>query len=294
MAPINPELFKKIHRIQIQTSHLVEDVLAGAYRSAFKGMGMEFEEVREYQAGDDVRTIDWNVSARMQKPYVKIFREEREITLTLIVDISASTRFGSGNQLKSDLIAEIAAVLAFSAIKNNDKVALILYSQTVEKYLPPKKGIRHVLRVIRELLSNQPQHPSTDLNAALTFLGKVQQRSGICFILSDFICPDYSHQAGIISRHHELISLALVDPAEKKFPKMDLTAFTDLETRKKLTVDTSTVEFQNHLKESCQQRLDTNRNLMIKLGADFCAIDTAQPYAAQLRKFFLLRQKRPR
>lgn len=294
MTDTGSNLFKKIRRIQFQTTHLVEDILAGAYRSAFKGMGMEFEEVREYQHGDEVRTIDWNVSARMHRPYVKIFREEREITLTLVVDISASTRFGSGHHLKSDLIAEIAAVLAFSAIKNNDKVALILFSDKVEKYFPANKGIRHVLRIIRELLAYTPKHGGTDLNAALAFLGRVQQRSGICFVISDFICPDYSHQAALIAQRHDLISLALADPLENTLPNMNLVGFKDLESGNTMVADTSSTVLQTHLKEEQQKRLESNKQLMDKLGAGFCTINTSQPYAMQLRKFFLLRQMRRR
>ena len=170
MASIPLSLFKKIQRIQIETTHLANDILAGAYRSAFKGKGMEFEEVREYQAGDDIRSIDWNVTARMNHPYVKNFREERELNVTLVVDISSSTRFGSKQQLKSDLIAEIAAVIAFSAIKNNDKIGLILFSDKIEKYLPPQKGSRHVLRVVRELLTYKPLGCGTDVAGALSFL----------------------------------------------------------------------------------------------------------------------------
>ncbi len=294
MVDTSSSLLKKIRRIQFQTTHLADDVLAGAYRSAFRGRGMEFEEVREYQPGDEIRTIDWNVTARMNHPYVKSFREEREITLTLAVDISSSTRFGSGHHLKSDLIAEIAAVLAFSAIKNNDKVALLLFSQDVEKYYPPKKGLRHVLKIIRELLVTTPRHQGTNISAALAFLGRVKQRSGICFLISDFICQDYSHEAAIIAKEHELVCLALSDPTESRFPAMGLTTLYDLETGVECLIDTESSQVQKALKSKSAERMDNNRQLMRKVGGDFCEIHTERPYLAQLRKFFLLRQMRRR
>lgn len=294
MPDITSALFKKISRIQFQTTRLADDVLAGAYRSAFKGRGMEFEEVREYQPGDEVRTIDWNVTARMRRPYVKTFREERELTMTLVVDISASTRFGSGHQLKSELVAEIAAVLAFSAIKNNDKVALILFSNKVEKYFPPNKGTRHVLRVIRELLVYEPKNQGTNVAEALSFLGKVQQHSSICFLISDFICDDYTHEAAVIAKRHDLIALAIEDPSEIIFPKMDLVAFKDLESGEERLIDTSSTAVRQQLKTEGQQRLAAQEKLMRKLGADFLSIQTDRPYMPQLRKFFLIRQKRRR
>ena len=295
MEEARTNLFKKIRRIQFYTTRLVDDILAGAYRSAFKGRGMEFEEVREYQAGDELaRTIDWNVTARMNRPYVKSFREEREITMTLVVDISSSTRFGSGHELKSDLIAEVAAILAFSAIKNNDKVALILFSDSVEKYFPPNKGTRHVLRIIKELLAYTPKQRGTDVNAALSFLGKVQQHSGICFLISDFICGDYAHEAALIAKRHDLVSIALSDPCESTFPNMDLTAFADLESGELRLVDTASSSLQQHLQKTCTDRLEDTQKLMRRLGGDFCAIHTDKPYLAQLRKFFLIRQRRRR
>lgn len=288
------ELFKKIRRIHIQTTHLANDILAGAYRSAFKGKGMEFEEVREYQSGDDVRSIDWNVTARMNHLYIKNYREEREISVILAVDISASTRFGSGQYLKSDLIAEIAAVLAFSAIKNNDKVALILFSDRVEKYFPPQKGTRHILRIIRELLTYQPQHKSTDISAALSFLGKVHNRSGVCFLISDFICPDFSHEAALAAKRYDLVPIAIVDPSEQTLKKMDLVTFADLETGITSLIDTSAASTQRRLQKNTEERLSNQQKLMQKLGTDLCVIHTNHPYLQQLKKYFLLRQKKRR
>jgi uncharacterized protein (DUF58 family) len=292
MAAISHDLFKKIRRIQIQTTHLANDVLAGAYRSAFKGKGMEFEEVREYQQGDDVRNIDWNVTARMNHPYVKNFREERELSVILAVDVSASTYFGSGEYLKSELIAEIAAVLAFSAIKNQDKVALLLFSDRVEKYFPPQKGTRHVLRIIRELLTFKPQPRSTNISEALSFLGKVQHRSSICFLISDFICADFFHEAALAAARYDLVPIAIVDSAEKSFPKMDLVTFADLESGDSLLVDTSANTVQTRFKKNSEERLSAQKKMMQKLGTELCIIDTRLPYLQQLKKYFMLRLKK--
>lgn len=292
MVILKPDLWKKIRRIQIQTTHLANDVLAGTYRSVFKGKGMEFEEVRDYQPGDDIRAIDWNVTARMNRLYVKNFREERELNVTLVVDISASTQFGSGQSLKSDLIAEIAAVLAFSAIKNNDKIALVLFSDRVEKYFPPQKGKRHVLRIIRELLTYKPQQRSTDISTALSFLGKMQNRPGICFLISDFICPDYSHEAALAAKRYDFIPIMIVDSAEKTFQKMDLVTLKDLETGTSCLVDTSADCTQTTLKKNTEERLSRQKEIMHKLGTELCVIQSDLPYLQQLKKYFTLRRKR--
>lgn len=284
------QLFKKIRRIQIQTTHLAEDVLAGAYRSAFKGKGMEFEEVREYQPGDEVRHIDWNVTARMNHPFVKNFKEEREITVMLLVDISASSRFGSQNTLKNTLMAEIGAVLAFSAIKNQDRVGLILFSDQVELYLAPKKGLRHVLRVVRELLVFSPKHPKTDLNAALAFLGNVQQRSSICFLISDFLANGYEHQAKLIAKEHDLISVCVRDPNEENFPQLGLLQMQDLETGQNSIVDTNkdTLFFRN----LAQKGIEKTKRMMSSIGVDFIEIQTNQPYIPVLKNFFKIRGRK--
>ncbi len=292
MADPSQDLFKKIRRIEIQTTHLANDILAGAYRSAFKGKGMEFEEVREYQQGDDIRSIDWNVTARMNRPFVKSFREEREITVVLAVDVSASTYFGSGEHLKSELIAEIAALLAFSAIKNQDKVALLLFSDQVEKYFPPRKGSRHVLHIIRELLTYKPQQRSTNISTALSFLGKVQRRSGVCFLISDFICPDFFHEAALAAKQFDLVPIALVDSAEKKFPHMGLVSLRDLETGISHLVDTTSKASQNNLEKSTKERISKLKKQMEKLGTSLCVIQTHLPYLQQLKKYFMLRFRR--
>lgn len=292
MALITNEMIKKIRKIQFQSTHLANDILAGAYLSAFKGKGMEFEDVREYQAGDDIRSIDWNVTARMQNPFIKRFQEERELTVTLVVDMSASNRYGTDHVLKNELIAEVAGVLAFSAIKNNDKVSLLLFSSEVEKYLPPKKGIRHVLRVIRELLAFKPKHSGTKISSALEFLGRVQRRASICFLISDFISPDFSREAALIAQRHDLISIAIIDPSEKEFPQMNLVNFIDLETGEQALIDTSLINFHENQKSELDDRVDALQELMKSIGASLIPLTTNQPYLPELRKFFKLRGKR--
>lgn len=291
MAVLPTALFKKIRRIEILTTHLAEDILAGAYRSTFKGKGMEFEEVREYLPGDDIRTIDWNVTARMNRPYVKSFREEREMTVNLVVDISNSTGFGSQTTLKSDLIAELAAVLAFSAIKNNDKIALILFADRVVKYFPPSKGTRHVLRIIREILTSKTEGHTTDIGAALSFLGSVQNRSGICFLISDFIAPDFSHQAALAAKRHDLVPIAIRDPSEEKFPDLSLAMLEDLESGRRVLADTSSSAWNARMSQKYRQRIEHVASQFKKLGVDLCVINDQPHYLNQLRKYFALRRK---
>jgi uncharacterized protein (DUF58 family) len=290
MPELPQELFKKIRKIQIHTTQLADDILAGAWHSAFKGRGMEFEEVREYQTGDEIRSIDWNVTARMNHPYIKVFREERELTVILLVDVSASSRFGSQNQLKRDLIAEIGAVLAFSAIKNNDKVGLILFSDDVEKFIPPKKGTRHVLRVIRELLVYQPKGVGTNLQKALDFVGGVLRKSSICFLISDFICSLHQREISIVSKKHDLISINVSDPYELEFPKMELINLIDLETGEHQTVDASNSDLLKEFKEKSANRLKAVDKMMKKIGAGYMSIRTDLPYVAPMRKFFKTRE----
>ncbi|MGA8164128.1 MAG: DUF58 domain-containing protein [Waddliaceae bacterium] len=290
MAAIPRKVFEKIRHIQIRTAQFAEDIFAGAWHSAFKGQGMEFEEVREYQSGDDIRTIDWNVTARMSHPYIKVFREERELTVMLVVDVSASSRFGSHRQLKRDLIAEIGAVLAFSAIKNHDKVGLILFSQKVEKYIPPKKGIRHVLRVIRELLVFEPKHAGTDLADALSFLGGIQRKSCICFLISDFLCPEHAHECSLIANKHDLVSIAVSDPYELEFPNMEIVNVKDLETGEFSVVDSSDQRVHAQFQKKAQERLGKVEQLMKRIGAGFIFIRTDRPYLDPLRKFFKMKE----
>lgn len=294
MTSIDNDLFKKIRRIQIETTHLADDILAGAYKSAFKGQGIEFEEDREYQQGDDIRLIDWNVTLRMGHPYVKVFREERDITVMLIVDVSSSSRFGSVSESKNEIIAEIGAIIAFSAIKNNDKVGLILFSEDIELYVPPRKGTRHVLRIIRELLAFQPKKVGTDLNKALNFLGSVMSRSSVCFVISDFIADDYAREMTLMAKKNDLITISVTDPHEVRFPNVGLVELRDLETGLTQLIDSSQSSFQENYQKQAEERLAAHRKLMNKIGAGYIAIRTDEPYLSPIRHFFKMRGRKRR
>ncbi len=292
MERATKEIFARIQQIEITTTRLVEELLGGAYRSAFKGNGIEFEEVREYVPGDDIRTIDWNVTARMNHPYVKTFREERELTVMLLVDISASSRFGSKDRLKSELIAEISATLAFSAIKNQDKVGLILFSDEVEHYLPPRKGKRHVLRVIRDIMVYKPRHRKTDIASALRFLGKVQSRMAVCFLVSDFFCEsNYTQELKVNAKHHDLILLGVKDPLERTFPQFPLVTLRDLETGELRALDTGDDDVQKRFSEEVAKKQEALKQQVNRLGIQFVEFETDKPYASAIRRFFKKREK---
>jgi len=233
------EVLRKVQRIEIRTRHLVNDLFGGEYHSVFKGRGMEFAEVREYAPGDDIRSIDWNVTARMGHPFVKQYQEERELTVLLVVDQSASERFGTRNRLKGELAAEVAALLALSAVQNNDKVGLILFTDGVELYVPPAKGRRHVLRVVREILYFTPRGKGTNLAAALDHLSRAQKRRAVVFVLSDFMDAGYERSLSVASRRHDLIALRLRDAREEQLPPVGLVEMEDLESGRRLLVDTS-------------------------------------------------------
>lgn len=286
------EIIKKIRTIQVQTAQLAKDVLAGAYRSAFKGQGMEFEEVREYQMGDEIHNVDWSVTARMNHPYVKVFREERDLTVLLLVDLSASTYFGSGAALKREIMTEMAAVLAFSVIRNHDNVGLILFSEGVEKYIPPRRGERHVLRVIRELLLYEPVKKASDLKETLTFLGKVQRKSSICFLISDFLYPLCAHEIALAAKQHDLIAVHVVDPREEKLPEIGLLHLTDLETGRPLCIDSSSSTLQTQFQATIAQQRKELAHVFGKAGADKVEISTTTPYLQVLIKFFKRRGQR--
>jgi uncharacterized protein (DUF58 family) len=288
------EAFQHIRRLQIKALHHVNDLFAGIYRSTFKGKGLEFEEVREYSPGDDIRTIDWNVTARSQHPFVKHFREERELTVMLVVDISASSHFGHIERYKSEMIAELAALLAFSAIKNQDKVGLLLFTSDVELYLKPKKGTRHVLRVIRELLYFTPQHQGTDLPKALSFLGRVQRRHVICFLISDFLTDNFSMQASLIAKRHELIAFHVFDTLEKQFSPQALFTLRDLETGMQSVVDTADPLVRQRFEQHAQEQGKKVRQLFESIGADYLAMHTGEPSSVVLQRFFRLRGGRQR
>lgn len=284
------ELFHKIRRVQIQTSHLADDLLSGAYRSAFKGKGMEFEEVRDYVAGDEVRSIDWNVTARMNHPYVKSFREERELSVNLVVDISTSMRFGTYYQSKGDFIAEVASALAFSALKNHDKVGMIQFSGHVDHYFPPKKGDRHVLRLVRELFTQRPGSAGTNFQEALIYLGKVQRTSGICFLISDFLCGDFSEALIPLAKRLDLIAIAIYDPRELTLPDIGLARLRDLESGEERVIDTSQPEVRKAYEEWTKQRHEAIRSLMLKIGGGFIPIRTDESYIHALQRFFKMRE----
>jgi uncharacterized protein (DUF58 family) len=287
------ELLKKIRKIEIHTARLVNQQLAGHYQSVFKGRGMAFSEVRQYQAGDDVRFIDWNVSARMNEPYVKLFTEEREMTVVLLVDMSASGLFGSLSQSKREVAAEVAALVAFSAIKNNDRVGLIIFTDRVERFVPPKKGKKHVLRVISEILTYQPDSPRTDLRAALDYLGKIAHRRAVAFLVSDFLTDGWNHALQVASRRHDLVPVVIGDPMEEALPRMGLVSFEDLETGELIEFDTSGPEGRVY-RERVEKRRAEREQLLKRLKVDFVNVRTDRPYVDALTAFFRARERRMR
>ena len=286
------EILKKVKRIEIQTRGLVNNFFGGEYHSVFKGRGMTFSEVREYQPGDDIRLIDWNVTARSGNPFIKVFEEERELTVLLIVDISASGIFGSGSHLKRNIGAEIASVLGFSAIKNNDKVGLILFSNEVVKYVPPKKGKSHVLRVIRELLYTKPTENGTSIKNALEFLMKVSKRRCVVFLLSDFLDKEYWDSIRIVNRKHDLIGIKIYDPFEVNLPDIGMIKVEDPETGSMFWIDTSYVPDLQKMNNENIRSLVALEKESAKIGLDFISISTAEDYVDPLMKFFKRRGKK--
>lgn len=286
------EVLKEVRQIQVRSGKIVSDVMAGEYHSVFKGRGMEFEDVREYQRGDDVRNIDWNVTARMNTPFIKNFREERELTVMILVDISASSGFGSTGFSKANVIAKICATLAFSAIKNNDKVGLILFSDKIEKYIPPQKGSKHVLRVIRELLvsakilENEPIRSSTNINVALEHLNKLHKRRGVCFLVSDFMSEDFEKDIRITSQRHEIVAISIVDPREITLPSVGLIELEDSETGEVILVDTSDPEFLKEFTSQVNHDEENRKKFFRSLNIDLLEINTGIPYEVTLVKFF--------
>lgn len=286
------ELIKKIRRIEIQTNRLVNDVLAGEYHSVFKGRGMEFEEVREYQIGDDVRSIDWNVTARMRHPYVKRYREERELTVMLAVDVSSSGAFGTANQMKAELGVELSAVLAFSAIKNNDRVGLVEFTDRIEKFIPPKKGKKHVLRLIRELLDERPEGGRTDLRLALEFLGRVLLRKSVVFVISDFLGEDYEDPLKILNQKHDLITISVIDPRELELPPVGFLELQDAETGEVVIIDTYDARLRERFtRQNTLMQSDLERSFR-RLQVDHIPVRTDRPYIDPLVQFFERRASR--
>jgi uncharacterized protein (DUF58 family) len=289
---IPAEILKKVRRIQILTSAIVNDVFAGQYHSAFKGLGMEFEEVREYQPGDDVRTIDWNVTARSGKPFVKRYREERELTVMLLVDISGSQEFGTREQFKSELVAELGATLAFSAIRNNDKVGALLFTDRVEMFIPAKKGPRHVLRVVRELLYHAPKGRGTRVDVALETLDHVLSRRAVVFLISDFMAPDYSRPLRLARRRHDLIPILIRDPREERLPAVRYIELFDPETGGQMLVNTSSRGFRQRYEAAAQERRAAVIGGFRRLGLDSIDLLTGESFVPPLTKFFRKRGNR--
>ena len=290
---VSKELLRKIRGIEIRTRHLVTDVLAGQYHAAFKGAGMEFEEVREYQPGDDVRSIDLNVTARMQHPYLKTFREERELTVLLVVDMSASLQFGSGSQLKQEIVAEIAALLALAAIRNQDNVALLLHTDQVEKYIPAGKGSRHVLRVVREILSFEPASKGTDLAPALTFLNRVMHRKSVVFLIGDGQVPPENIEAvKLTARRHDVVAVRLDDPRESAWTGAGLIDWQNPETGEMLLIDTSSPKVRAALQE-VRKTWSENQEREFRRGSiDLLVLSSDEAYERALARFFRIRAKR--
>jgi uncharacterized protein (DUF58 family) len=291
---ISRETLKKLRKIEIRTARLANDQLAGSYHSVFKGRGMAFSEVRQYQPGDDVRFIDWNVSARFDDVFVKLFTEEREMTVMLLVDLSASQRFGSGSRTKLETAAEVAALLAFSAIKNNDRVGLILFTDRVEKLVPPKKGKGHVLHVITEILEARAEHTGTDLAAALTLLGNVARRRAVAFVVSDFQAGGYEHALRIAGRKHDVIPVQITDPREEELPAAGIALLQDFESGELVEVDTSDPEVRQAYQLRGARERARREQLFRKLRLDSITVRTDRPYLEPIANLFKLRQKRLR
>ena len=289
---IPKQILKKVKQVEIRTRGLVNDLFGGEYHSVFKGRGMAFSEVREYQPGDDIRLIDWNVTARNGAPFIKVFEEERELTVYLLVDISKSGEFGSQNQLKQEFGAEIASVLGFSAIKNNDKVGLLLFSNDVEKYVVPKKGKSHVLRLIRELIYTEPKNKGTSLKNALDYLLKVAKRKSVVFLISDFIDDKYWSSLKIANRKHDLIGIRLFDPAEKLFPDLGVLKVKDPESGSSFWIDTSSKREMEKLESKIQSDFDAFQNKAKKIGFDIISVATDQDFVEPLISLFRKRDKR--
>jgi uncharacterized protein (DUF58 family) len=286
------EVLRQVRRIEIRTRRLVNDVFGGEYHSVFKGRGMEFAEVREYVPGDDIRAIDWNVTARFGQPFIKIFSEERELTVILLVDLSASGDFGTRGRLKADLAAEVGAVLAFSAVTNNDKVGLILFTDEVEQHVPPRKGKRHVLRVIREILYFKPKRRGTRITAALEHLARVQKRKAVVFLISDFETEGYEPAFKLAARRHDLVAIRISDPHERTLPNVGLVMMEDPETGRRQLVDTSARKVRARFAERRAERDAAFRRALKDAQVEAIELTTDEPYAKPLIQFFAGREKK--
>ena len=289
---IPKELAKKIRYIEIYTSKAVNDILAGEYESVFKGRGMEFDEVREYTPGDEIRSIDWNVTARMGHPYVKRFVEERELTIMFLVDLSASGSFGSIEKTKNEVAAELCALLSFSAVKNNDKVGLIIFTDTIEMFIPPKKGVSHVLRLIRDLLNFKPKQAQTNIAEALDYLGRVTNRKCVVFLISDFQSEGFEKPLRILGKRHDLIALSIIDPREIVMPDAGLVELEDAETGERVIIDTGNASVRKEFEKTGRARSSRLRDLFRSMDIDHTEVVTGRDYVKGLVGFFRSRERR--
>lgn len=280
------ELLKKVRKIEIKTRGLSSHLFTGGYHSAFRGKGMSFSDVRLYFPGDDVRAIDWNVTARTGDAYVKVMEEERENTMMLLVDVSASAVFGSHTQFKEEYLSELCAVLAFSAIANNDKVGVVLFSDQIELYIPPKKGKQHILRIIREILTARPQGKGTDLTKALQFINNIVKKRSVCFVLSDFLATNYDDALRILARRHDLIGIHCWDALERDLPDVGVLRVTDAETDRQIWVDTTASRLRWQYRQSFETHVAGIKSLFQRSGADFLSLGTHEEYVPALLKFF--------
>ena len=289
---ISKDLARKIRYIQIYTSKAVNDSLAGEYASVFKGRGMEFNEVRPYRIGDDIRSIDWNVTARTGEPHVKLFVEERELTVVFLVDLSASGSFGSTRKIKNEVAAELCALLAFSAIKNNDKVGLIVFTDQIEMFVPPAKGTTHVLRLIRELLEFQPRKAKTSINSGIDYLGRVITKRSVVFLVSDFLEQGYEKKLAVLSKKHDLIAVSITDPREIALPDVGLIELEDAETGELILIDTGSRKIRQNYETMGMERKDTLKKLFRSMNVDHIEIMTDKDYVVDLVRFFKTRERR--
>jgi uncharacterized protein (DUF58 family) len=283
------EILKKVRKIEIKTRRLSDHIFSGEYHTSFKGRGMTFSEVRQYQYGDDVRAIDWNVTARYNEPFVKVFEEERELTMMLIVDISGSESFGTKNQQKRDMVTEIAATLAFSATQNNDKIGLLLFSDQIELFIPPKKGKSHVLRIIRELIEFEPKSKKTDLSQALKYLSSVLKKKAIVFLISDFMTKDYEHTLKIASKRHDVTGIRVFDQREESIPNIGIISMLDAETGETLVVDTNSKAVRQDYEKYYRENVAYFRDIFSKCGAGTISSRVDESYVTKLLGYFKAR-----
>lgn len=291
---LSPEIIKKIKKMHIRSRRQVDTMMAGQYKSVFRGTGMEFEEVREYTPGDEVKNIDWKVSARMGRPFIKLFKEEREVVVMLLVDVSASGKFGTAGRMKRETAAEIAAILAFNAIRNNDKVGVILFTDRVEKYIPPKKGAAHIWRVIKEIYTFSPEHEGTDIEDAVRFLGQVSRKKTVSFLISDFLDRGYEKKLNVASRRHELIAVLLSDAHDGELPRKGLVTARDFETGRWMYLDAADRRTREQFRRLKEKEYTETLASFKKIGVDCIELDTRASVADVLIRYFRYRERQAR